>query len=75
MWTRTIIEDPNQQGEYILDLGDEICEAVGWKPGDTLVWIDNKDGTWTLRKKTTMLMRYWQNFANRLKTLTSRNNQ
>ena len=69
MWTRTIIENPDQQGEYILDLGNELCETVGWKPGDTLEWIDNKDGTWTLRKKTTTLMRYWQNFVNRLKTL------
>ena len=73
MWTRTIIEDPNRQGEYILDLGDEICDTVGWKPGDTLIWIDNKDGTWTLRKKTTMLTRCWQSFVNRLKTLMNLN--
>jgi bifunctional DNA-binding transcriptional regulator/antitoxin component of YhaV-PrlF toxin-antitoxin module len=35
----------------LLDLGDEICEHLGWQEGDTLEWIDNKDGTWTLRKK------------------------
>lgn len=48
---RTIVEDPEHPGEMLLDLGDELCEHLGWKPGDELDWIDNKDGTWTLRKK------------------------
>lgn len=48
----TIVEDPDHPGEMLLDLGDELCEHLGWKPGDELDWIDNKDGTWTLRKKT-----------------------
>lgn len=47
----TIVEDPDHPGEMLLDLGDELCEHLGWKPGDELDWIDNKDGTWTLRKK------------------------
>jgi hypothetical protein len=51
-WVKTIVEDPDHPGEMILDLGDEICEHLGWQEGDTLQWIDNKDGTWTLRKKT-----------------------
>ena len=46
----TIVEDPDHPGEILLDLGDEICEHLDWKPGDTLEWIDNQDGTWTLRK-------------------------
>ena len=41
-------------GEMLLDLGDELCEHLGWKPGDELDWIDNKDGTWTLRKKISL---------------------
>lgn len=49
---RTIVEDPEHPGEMLLDLGTELCEHLGWKPGDELDWIDNKDGTWTLRKKT-----------------------
>jgi hypothetical protein len=49
-WVKTIVEDPDHPGEMLLDLGDEICEHLGWKEGDTLEWIDNKDGTWTLRK-------------------------
>jgi hypothetical protein len=50
-FVRTIVEDPDHPGELLLDLGDELCEHLGWKPGDELDWIDNKDGTWTLRKK------------------------
>jgi bifunctional DNA-binding transcriptional regulator/antitoxin component of YhaV-PrlF toxin-antitoxin module len=33
-----------------LDLGDELCEQMGWKVGDTITWIDNGDGTFTLKK-------------------------
>jgi hypothetical protein len=46
----TIVQDPDHPGEMLLDLGDEICEQLGWQPGDALEWIDNQDGTWTLRK-------------------------
>jgi hypothetical protein len=51
-WITTIVEDPDHPGEMLLDLGNELCEHLGWKPGDELDWVDNKDGTWTLRKKT-----------------------
>ena len=46
-----VIEDPDNPGERLLDLGHEVCESLGWKVGDTIEWIDNKDGSWTLRKK------------------------
>lgn len=36
--------------EQVLPLSDELLKKVGWKEGDTLEWIDNKDGTFTLRK-------------------------
>ena len=51
-YTRKIIKDP-ETGELWLDLGDDLCEQVGWEVGDTLEWTDNKDGTWTLHKKDT----------------------
>lgn len=51
-WIRTIVEDPDRPGEMLLELGDEICQHLGCKPGDEVEWIDNKDGTWTIRKKT-----------------------
>lgn len=47
---RTIVEDPEQPGELLLDLGNELCDELGWKPGDIIEWLDNQDGTWTLRK-------------------------
>jgi hypothetical protein len=51
-WIQALVEDPDHPGELLLDLGNELCEYLDWKEGDTLDWIDNKDGTWTIRKKT-----------------------
>ena len=48
--TRIIVEDPDHPGELLLDLGNELCEQLGWQLGDTIKWIDNHDGTFTLRK-------------------------
>lgn len=50
-WTRNIIEDPDNPGELLLDLGNDLCTELGWEVGDTLEWIDNKDGTWSIKKK------------------------
>lgn len=50
MHIRTIVEDPESPGELLLDLGNELCDELGWKPGDVIEWHDNQDGTWTLRK-------------------------
>lgn len=46
-WTVTVIEDGE---DVILPFPDGLLESVGWQEGDTLVWIDNEDGSWTLRK-------------------------
>jgi hypothetical protein len=50
-FVRTLVEDPDNPGEIMIDLGLEMCEQLGWKEGDVIEWIDNKDGTWTLKKK------------------------
>lgn len=50
----TIVDDPDYPGEMLLDLGTELCEHLGWKPGDEIEWVDNKDGTWTIRKKISL---------------------
>lgn len=34
----------------ILTFPDELMDALDWKEGDTLEWIDNKDGSFTLKK-------------------------
>jgi len=49
-WTITVEEDPETK-ELMLPFSDEMLAEVGWQTGDTLVWIDNKNGSWTLRKK------------------------
>ena len=36
--------------EGILTIPDELMDALDWKAGDTLEWIDNKDGSFTLKK-------------------------
>lgn len=48
-WTISLEEDP-ETGDLILPLNDEILEGTGWETGDTIDWIDNKDGSWTMKK-------------------------
>jgi len=48
-----IVEDPDHPGEFLLDIG-EAAKNLGWQEGDTLEWIDNKDGTWTIQLKEKM---------------------
>lgn len=50
-WTITLEEAVDGTGDLVLPLTDEIMESAGWQIGDTLLWIDNKNGTWTIKKK------------------------
>ena len=50
--TVQVVEDPEDPNQLLLDLGTELCEQLGWAVGDTVEWIDNKDGSWTLQKPT-----------------------
>lgn len=50
----TLETDP-ETGDLILPLDDEFLKEVGWKVGDVIEWIDNKDGSWTMRKKETKM--------------------
>jgi hypothetical protein len=45
----TLEQDEN--GDLILPLGNELCKEVGWEVGDTISWIDNGNGSWTMIKK------------------------
>ena len=49
IWTINLEEDP-ETGDLILPLNDDILEQTGWKTGDSIDWIDNKDGSWTMKK-------------------------
>jgi hypothetical protein len=48
--TVQLVEDPDHPGELILDLGNELCAELGWQVGDTIKWIDQKDGSWLMIK-------------------------
>jgi hypothetical protein len=50
-WTSTLEEDPDT-GDAVLIFPPDLLETVGWKEGDTIKWIDNNDGSWTLQKST-----------------------
>lgn len=39
-----------QSDEYYIEL-HEIADELGWKSGDIIEWVDNKNGTFTLTKK------------------------
>jgi hypothetical protein len=50
------LERDSKTGDVILPLSDAQLKELGWEIGDTLEWIDNKNGTWTIQlKKPTLL--------------------
>ena len=49
MVTRVLEEDEN--GDMYIPLGEELCNELNWKIGDTLSWHDNEDGSFTVSKK------------------------
>ena len=51
IYTVTLEEADDGSGDLILPLCDELLAEAGWAEGDTIEWIDNKDGTWSMRKK------------------------
>lgn len=48
-WTIDVKE--NEDGEAFIEFPPEVLEGLDWKEGDTVEWIDNKDGSWTLKKR------------------------
>lgn len=53
-WSVYLQTDP-KTGDLILPLTDEMSAELDWSLGDTLVWTDNQDGTYTIKKKRTVL--------------------
>lgn len=43
-WTTTVDDDG------IITFPDDLMEKLGWKEGDILEWINNEDGSFTLKK-------------------------
>ena len=50
-WTVTIEADP-ETGELALPFPDDLIEKMDWSIGDTLVFEDLKNGSFSIRKKT-----------------------
>ncbi len=44
-WTLEINDDG------ILVLPPDLLKEAGWKEGDSIHWIDNRDGSWSLVKE------------------------
>jgi hypothetical protein len=49
-WTITVEENPDDPEELILPFPEDLLKEAGWAEGDTLIWTDNNDGTWSLKK-------------------------
>ena len=49
-WVATLQEDP-ETGDLILPLPDDLMKSQGFEIGDILKWKDNKDGSFSIRKK------------------------
>lgn len=52
-WTLNVEEANDGSGDAILTFPPDLLEQAGWKEGDTLNWIDQKDGSWLLKKVDT----------------------
>lgn len=51
-WTIPVEEDP-VTGELLITFPPDAIRQTGWKNWDVLQWIDNKDGSYTLKKYET----------------------
>lgn len=49
-WTVTLEEADDGSGDLVMPLPQDLLDGAGWKEGDTLEWIDNNNGTWSLKK-------------------------
>jgi hypothetical protein len=49
-WTVTVEEAEDGSGDLVMPLPQEFLQIQGWVEGDTLEWLDNKDGSWSLQK-------------------------
>lgn len=49
-WTVHVEEDAETK-ELVLPFTPDMLSQVGWDFGDTIIWSDNQDGSWTLSKK------------------------
>lgn len=51
MKSYSITLQETEAGELYLPLPDEVLKELGWSEGTQIDWVDNKDGSWTLKKR------------------------
>jgi bifunctional DNA-binding transcriptional regulator/antitoxin component of YhaV-PrlF toxin-antitoxin module len=44
------VEEDSVTGELFVTFPEELLKKMNWKEGDTLNWVNNYDGTFTLKK-------------------------
>ena len=52
-WTlpvETVFNGDTMEDDYVLTFPEDLLEQSGWKAGDVLNWIDNGNGSFTLKK-------------------------
>lgn len=49
-WTVKLETDP-ETGDLIMPLTPDMLSQMGWDIGDTLLWEEMDNGSWSLRKK------------------------
>ena len=49
--TYTAWVDTDIDGSLYIIIPEELIEELGWKVGENITWIDNKDGSFTVRKE------------------------
>lgn len=65
--TFTLEVQRGDDGEAYIEFPQETMAGLGWKEGDTVIWTDNKDGSFMLTKKETewVLVETVQTFRHR----------
>ena len=49
--TYTAWVDTDIDGSLYIIIPEELIAELGWRVGENITWIDNKDGTFNLRKE------------------------
>lgn len=49
-WTATVEEDP-VTGDLVIPFSPDFLKQVGWDEGDTLIWTEHNDGSFTVSKE------------------------
>ena len=53
--TYTAWVDTDIDGSLYIIIPEELIEELGWKVGENITWIDNNDGSFTVRKEDVIL--------------------